>query len=52
MSEKIKHRSNLTESSDFLLTGGRMIIFSGNYTFVIAIMSVFRKKNLAHFGFY
>lgn len=52
MSEKIKHRSNLTESSGFLLTGGRMIIFSGNYTFVMAIMSVFRKKNLARFGFY
>ena len=42
--EKIKYRSNLAEDSDFVVTSKRMIIYTGNYTFSIAIMSVFMVK--------
>ena len=42
--EKIKYRSNLASSSDFALTSRGMIIHTGNSTFPIAIMSVFRTK--------
>ena len=36
--EEIKRSSNLAASSDFAVTGRRMIICKGNYIFSIAIM--------------
>ena len=43
-SEKIMYRSNLVASFDFAVISGLMIIYTGNYTFPIAVMSVFRTK--------
>ena len=43
--EKIKYRSSLAASSDFTVTSGRLIIYSGNWTFPIVIMLVFTTKS-------
>ena len=42
--EEIKRSSNLAASSDFAVTGKRMIIWNGNYIFSIAIISLFRTE--------
>ena len=42
--EKIQYRSNLAASSDFAVTSRRMIIYTGNQTFPIGIMSVFKTR--------
>ena len=34
----------MTASSDFAVTNRRMVIYSGNYTFPIAIMQIFREN--------
>ena len=44
MSENIKYRSNLAATFNFAITSSWMIIYTGNYTFPIAIISVFRTK--------
>ena len=42
--EKMKYRTNLAVSSDFCVTGKRMIIYTGNQTFPTVIISGFRMK--------
>ena len=34
----------MTASSHFAVTNRRMVIYSGNYTFPIAIMQIFREN--------
>ena len=34
----------MNASSDFAVTNRRMVIYSGNYTFPIAIMQIFREN--------
>ena len=43
-SKKIKYQSNLAASFDLAVTNRGIIIYTGNYTFPIAIMSVFMTK--------
>ena len=43
MLEKIKCRSNLAASSDFTVTSRRVVIYTVNWTFPVAIMSGLRS---------